>query len=138
MIMLGGQTDLPASVSALELRSSFPGDEGLDGVDNDPSAGSPQWCILTGGTARAGSSPHVFTIEHGLDCTLTSASLLIRQLERRRDNFAVSEPESYAIMAHLDSRLRITLTSRVDYHWVRPLTEVSLPVSRGVMVSKVL
>ncbi|EJK56393.1 hypothetical protein THAOC_23723, partial [Thalassiosira oceanica] len=41
-------------------------------------------------------------------------------LERQRDNFAVSEPESYAIMAHLDSRLRITLTSRVDYHWVRP------------------
>lgn len=57
MIMLGGQADLPASVSALEFRSSFPGDEGLDGVDNDPSAGSPQWCILTGSTARAGLPP---------------------------------------------------------------------------------
>ena len=44
--MLGGQTDLPASVSALELRSSFPGDEGLDGVDNDPSAGSPTETLL--------------------------------------------------------------------------------------------
>ena len=46
MIMLGGQADLPASVSALELRSSFPGNEGLDGVDNDPSAGSPTETLL--------------------------------------------------------------------------------------------
>ena len=44
--MLGGQADLPASVSALELRSSFPGNEGLDGVDNDPSAGSPTETLL--------------------------------------------------------------------------------------------
>ena len=52
MIMLGGQADLLASVSALKLHSSFPGNEGLDGVDNDPSAGSPQWCILTGSDLR--------------------------------------------------------------------------------------
>ena len=48
MIMLGGQADLPASVSAVELRSSFPGNEGLDGVDNDPSAFSSIHSVLAG------------------------------------------------------------------------------------------
>ena len=46
MVMLGGQAGLPASVSALEPHSSFPGNEGLDGVDNDPSAGSPTETLL--------------------------------------------------------------------------------------------